>query len=282
MKTLITILFLTSLALYGCTSEAITKNPAGKLYIIGGGSRPEAMLNEIIDLAGVRDNGYMYVLPMSSEEPDSAIIWTRESFAVTGFTSVYGYNFHNSREIPAEKLDSVRNAKLIYIPGGVQSRFMEAVKGTPVAEAIHEAYRNGALIAGTSAGAAVMSTKMITGDLLKPQTSREGYTTIEAGNIDIAEGLGLLPDVIVDQHFIKRQRLNRLVAAAIENPDQLCAGIDESTAIIVEGDFATVTGLSQVVVIRNSRKEKTVLNGLLGSQGMELSVYLPGEKFRIR
>jgi cyanophycinase len=224
----------------------------------------------------------MYVLPMSSEEPDSAIIWTRESFAVTGFTSIYGFNFHNSREIPADKIDSIRAAKLIYIPGGVQSRFMEAIKGTPVAEAIHEAYRNGALIAGTSAGAAVMSKKMITGDLLKPQSAPDGYTTIEADNIDLAEGLGLLPDVIVDQHFIKRQRLNRLVAAAIENPDQLCAGIDESTAIIVEGDYATVTGLSQVVVIRNKQNEKIIREGLLGSKGMELSVYLPGDKFKIR
>lgn len=282
MKTLFTFIFLTALVLSGCNSEVPAEKPAGKLYIIGGGSRPEAMLNEIIDLSGARDNGYMYVLPMSSEEPDSAIIWTRESFAVTGFESVHGFNFNNSREIPADKIDSIRNAKLIYIPGGVQTRFMEAIKGTPVAEAIHEAYRNGALIAGTSAGAAVMSKKMITGDLLKPQASREGYTTIEAENIDIAEGLGLLPDVIVDQHFIKRQRLNRLVAAAIENPDQLCAGIDESTAIIVAGDSATVTGLSQVVVIRNSRMEKMVREGLLGAEGMELSVYLPGDKFRIR
>lgn len=271
-----------ALVMHGCTSEAIHEKPSGKLYIIGGGSRPETMLNEIIDLADVRENGYMYVLPMSGEKPDSVIVRTRESFAVTGFTSVYGYNFHYSNAIPEGKLDSIRNAKLIYIPGGVQSRFMEAVEGTPVAEAICEAYNNGALIAGTSAGAAVMSRKMITGKLLKPQSSQQGYTTIEADNIEIVGGLGLLPDVIVDQHFIKRQRLNRLVAAAIENPDHLCAGIDESTAIIVEGDFATVTGLSQVVVIRNSRKEKNIREGLLGSSGLELSVYLPGDKFRIR
>ncbi len=88
--------------------------------------------------------------------------------------------------------------------------------------------------------------------------------------------------MIIDQHFIKRQRLNRLVAASIENPGQLCVGIDESTAIIVDGDSATVTGMSQVVVIKNNPSEKKISKGLLGKENMQLSVYLPGQSFRLR
>ena len=100
--------------------------------------------------------------------------------------------------------------------------------------------------------------------------------------MELEEGLGLLQDVIIDQHFIMRQRLNRLVSVAIEYPETLCIGIDESTAIIVDGDIATVAGESQVIVIKNQNGKKAILNGLLGAKNMELSVYLPGECFKLK
>jgi cyanophycinase len=159
---------------------------------------------------------------------------------------------------------------------------MSVVLNTPLIDAINEAYKNGSVIAGTSAGAAVMSRKMITGNQKKHPNTDEGFITIEEGNVELNEGLGLLPDVIIDQHFIKRQRLNRLVAAAIENPDQVCTGIDESTAIIVKGNIARVTGQGQVVVIRNSEGSKTIQDGLLGTDKLELCVYLPGQSFKLR
>jgi cyanophycinase len=159
---------------------------------------------------------------------------------------------------------------------------MDAVKNTPVYEAIMHAHNNGAVIAGTSAGAAVMSLKMITGNQLKHPEAEGGFTTIENENIEIAEGLGLLKDVIIDQHFIRRQRLNRLIAASAENPDQLCVGIDESTAIIVNGDTASVIGIGQVVVLKNKTGPAVVKEGLIGIKGLEASVYLPGEKFMLR
>jgi cyanophycinase len=270
------------LTLISCRSEHIPAKGSGKLFIIGGGNRSDQMLNELITLAGVSNKGYLFVLPMSSSEPDSAILWAKEDFSVTRAGKISGYNFRAAEPVPQDKLDSLRNAPLIYISGGDQSRFMAVVINTPIMDAIHQAYKNGAVIAGTSAGAAVMSKRMITGNQTKQPAAEAGFLTIESDNIEITEGLGLLADVIVDQHFIKRQRLNRLVAAAIENPDQLCVGIDEATAIIVDGDEATVTGNSQVIVIRNQGKAKVVQNGLLGIDGLQLSVYLPGQKFRLR
>lgn len=252
----------------------------GKLFIIGGGNRTDSMMNELVDLAGIRTNGYAYILPMSGSVPDSSIIWTKEDFFVTGIRNVFGYNFKPG-ESPEPQLDSVRNAKLIYICGGDQSRFMSVVNNTPIMEAVLEAYRNGAVIAGTSAGAAVMSKKMITGNQKKHSENETGFITIESDNVEVTQGLGLLTDVIIDQHFIKRQRLNRLISVSIENPEVLCVGIDESTAIIVDGDNATVTGLNQVIVIKNTGKIKNVRNGLLGTEGLQLSVYLPGQKFKI-
>ena len=253
---------------------------AGKLFIIGGGNRTDSMMNELVDLAGIRTTGYAYILPMSSSVPDSSIMWTKEDFYVTGIKNVFGYNFKPG-ELPAERIDSVRNAKLIYICGGDQSRFMAVVNNTPIMEAIHEAYRNGAVISGTSAGAAVMSKKMITGNQKKHPESESGFTSMESDNVEVTTGLGFLTGTIIDQHFIKRQRLNRLISVSIENPAELCVGIDESTAIIVDGNDATVTGLHQVVVIKNTAGIKNVKQGLLGTEGLQISVYLPGQKFKL-
>ncbi len=265
-----------------CTQKQVHTNAAGKLFIIGGGNRTDSMMNELIDIAGLRTAGYVYILPMSSSVPDSSIIWTKEDFSVTGIKKVFGFNFLAGVTPPQSQLDSLRNARLIFISGGDQSRFMSVVLNTPVMDAIHQAYQNGSVIAGTSAGAAVMSKIMITGNQKKHQGTETGFITVESDNIETIQGLGLLTDVIIDQHFIKRQRLNRLVAASIENPDQLCVGIDESTAIIVDGDYAAVTGISQVIVIKNTGKTKIIKNGLLGTGGLQLSVYLPGQKFRLR
>jgi cyanophycinase len=263
-----------------CVQKHEQPTTVGKLFIIGGGNRTDSMMNELVDLAGIRTAGYAYILPMSSSEPDSSIMWTKEDFNVTGVKNVFGYNFKQG-ELPKAQLDSLRNAKLIYICGGDQSRFMGIVNNTPIMEAIHEAYRNGAVISGTSAGAAVMSKKMITGNQKKHPESESGFTSIESDNVEVTQGLGFLTGTIIDQHFIRRQRLNRLISVSIENPDELCVGIDESTAIIVSGNDATVTGLHQVVVIKNVNHIKNIKQGLLGTEGLEISVYLPGQKFKL-
>jgi cyanophycinase len=269
--------------LFSCSMpKQVHTNGSGKLFIIGGGDKSDSMLNELVDIAGLRTSGYAYILPMSSSVPDSSIMWAKEDFSVTGIKKVFGFNFLAGVTPPQPQIDSLRNARLIFITGGDQSRFMSVVLNTPVMDAILQAYQNGSVIAGTSAGAAVMSKIMITGNQKKHLGTDTGFITVESDNIETIQGLGLLTDVIIDQHFIKRQRLNRLVAASIENPDKLCVGIDESTAIIVDGDYAVVTGISQVIVIKNTGKVKTVRNGLLGTDGLQLSVYLPGQKFRLR
>jgi cyanophycinase len=283
MKRILYLTILLVALLFSCGAPKQDQGkPSGKLFIIGGGNRTDAMMNELIDLSRLRAEGYIYILPMASSVPDSSIIWAKEDFNVTGIKKVFGYNFLPGVTPPKAQLDSLRNAKLIYICGGDQSRFMSVVLNSTIMDAVHQAYKNGSVIAGTSAGAAVMCKKMITGNQKKHPETDAGFVTIESDNIEITQGLGFLTDVIIDQHFIKRQRLNRLIAASIENPDELCVGIDESTAIIVDGDYATVTGIHQVIVIKNSSKIKNLKDGLLGTDGLQLSVYLPGQKFRLR
>ena len=179
------------------------------------------------------------------------------------------------------KIDSIRNAQLIYITGGNQNTFMEIAKHTPLIPAIQHAYRKGATIAGTSAGAAMMSEDMITGDEFKHPEYTGNFRTIEANNMEVEKGLGLIQSAIIDQHFIKRMRMNRLITVILEHPEKVGIGIDESTAILVEDNHAKIFGIGQVVVFRHTSKETRVRNGLLAGS-LEMSIYLPGEGFTIK
>lgn len=252
----------------------------GKLFIIGGGKRPAGLIDRMVQESGVKNGGYVIILPMASEEPDSAAWYAAQQFLERGIEKVYSFNFVSKQTDDSARLDSVKNARLIYIPGGDQNKFMAIAEGSPLFPALHLAYRNGATIAGTSAGAAVMSRKMITGNEKKYPQYTGDYRSIESDNIEIGSGLGFLSNSIVDQHFIKRMRMNRLIAVAIENPDNTLVGIDESTAILVQNDSAEVIGSNQVIVL-NGNHSKKIQNGLLGAKNLNLSIFLPGEKFKL-
>jgi cyanophycinase len=253
----------------------------GKLFIIGGGSRPASMLDRIVKESGIDKEGYGIVLPMSSSFPDSAAYYATNQFYKQDIINVYGLNFVKLEELKASKLDSIRNAKLIYISGGDQNRFMDIVGGTDIEKAIHDAYKNGSLIAGTSAGAAVMSEMMITGSELKHPEYASTFRHLESENIETKIGLGLITSIVVDQHFVKRSRYNRLLTAIIEYPELVGIGIDESTAVLVFGKQMEVVGESQVIVFKNPEQSKNIVNNKLGAHGILLTIYLPGETFTI-
>jgi cyanophycinase len=238
-------------------------------------------VERLIEESDLNQGGYGVILPMSSAEPDSAIYYARLQFTERGLNNIRGFNFRQDH-YPPNWIDSLEKASLIYISGGDQRRFMEITANSPVFQAIHTAYRNGAVIAGTSAGAAVMSKLMITGDEKKHPEYQSTFGSIEADNIIFDEGLGLLPRVIVDQHFIRRSRYNRLLTAILENPEYLGIGIEESTAILTGQDSAEVVGAGQVVVLEVNPEKVKRQNGLLGAEKMTISVYLPGDKFLLR
>jgi cyanophycinase len=254
----------------------------GKLFIIGGGKKSTELLRKMTRVAELNSSGYTVVLPMSSSIPDTSGYWIKQDLKKINVSNVHVFNLQSKAKMTKMKLDSVKNASLIYITGGNQNTFMKIAGNTPLVPAIRKAYEKGAVIAGTSAGAALMSKKMITGNEFKHPEYTGDFKTIEANNIEIKNGLGLLKNAIIDQHFIQRMRMNRLLSACLENPDQTGIGIDESTAILVEGNNATVYGEGQVIVIRNTQMKSRVKNGLLGGNNLNLSVYLPGENFKIK
>lgn len=280
MKHLYTLAFLTFFS-------SILTQAQGTLVIIGGGKRPPVLIERLIKESGVDKSGYIVILPMASEEQDSSIFYAKKQFTRVGIEKVTGFMMNKGEMLSKEQVDSIANASLIYIGGGDQSRFMEIIGATDVEKAIKTCYTKGKVVAGTSAGAAVMSEKMITGVELKykettEDTERQGFQTIEPQNIEISKGLGFLKNAIVDQHFIKRKRQNRLIAVAIENPQYACVGIDEATAIVVKKGVAEVVGESQVMVVTNPNKNVKSVNGRLGATNMRLDVYVPGDTFKIR
>jgi cyanophycinase len=109
--------------------------------------------------------------------------------------------------------------------GGNQVKLAAIVVGTPLGEAIRAAHRRGALVAGTSAGASILSTHMV--------SLGAGGATPKFRMSQVSEGLGLLPAAIVDQHFTQRNRFGRLLALVAGNPAQLGIGIDEDTAAVI-------------------------------------------------
>ena len=272
-------IFLIFLCLVSFPATAQESDNTGSLFIIGGGSRPTSMVERIIKESQIDEGGYAIILPMASAEPDSSFYYANKQFAELGLKNIIKQVYDSTTVPNTQKLDSLRNARLVYIPGGDQDRFMKAIAGTPAAEALHDNYRNGGMIAGTSAGAAVMSQDMITGTELKHPEYHSTFRNLEEENLELKQGLGMLKNIVIDQHFVKRSRYNRLLTAVIENPAIKGIGIDESTAILVKNGKAEVVGESQVIVFSNPKASQNSSNGKLAARGVVLDIYLDGDKF---
>ena len=256
--------------------------PKGSLFIIGGGRRSPELMKTMLQAARLGKQDYIVVLPMSSAETDTAYFYFKKSLNNLTSQPIVNFNFTADKQNHKAWLDSLKGAKLIFIAGGDQSRFMKAVLNTPIYNAIHQAYQNGAMIAGTSAGAAVMSKYMITGNELRGDTAYNStFRKVWDKNIEFTEGLGLMSNAIIDQHFIARSRYNRLLSAIAQFPNLPCIGIDEATAIIVQGNKITVAGESQVVVLSNPKNLKTTPEGLVKFENVRFSMYTAGDSFKL-
>lgn len=147
-------------------------------------------------------------------------------------------------------LKAVQSASGIFISGGTQMRLPSTIGGTPLEAAILDAYLRGVIIAGTSAGAAVMPKVMI--------AYGKGGPTPHEGIAHYTAGLGLTDKIVFDQHFRQRDRLGRLLYLIAAHPGLLGVGIDEDTAAIVEDESSiTVTGSGGVTIVDGSEMEST-------------------------
>ncbi|MBC7893937.1 MAG: cyanophycinase [Cytophagaceae bacterium] len=259
--------------------------PAGTLFMVGGGPQPDSLVREFIQLAGGAGRARIVVFAMASQAGLTGGQEKAEQLNGFGARARNVYVTHDQADT-----DSVAallaDATGIWFGGGDQTRLADALLGTKTAAAIHARYRTGAVIGGTSAGAAIMSTPMITGDERRrggdryPADSDAVFITIDRDNVATARGLGLVTTAIVDQHFIRRKRENRLLSLVLEGPVRLGVGIDESTALIVEpnGRWRT-TGASSVVIF-DARQARLASDGHpLGGSGILTHILPPGSRF---
>jgi cyanophycinase len=129
----------------------------------------------------------------------------------------------------------------VFFTGGDQLRIVSQIGDTRLDALVRDLHQRGGVVAGTSAGASAQSDTML--------VAGSGRESHRIGDLHMVPGLGLIPNVIIDQHFAERGRIGRLLGAVAHNPRMLGIGIDEDTAIVVEGDSMTVIGSGGVTII---------------------------------
>jgi cyanophycinase len=223
--------------------------PRGHLIVIGGGERDPAVLKRFVELAGGA-KGRVVVYAMASSVPDEAGPEQVEELKAAGVGEVRLLKLSHAEADADAAVAALQDVSGVFFTGGDQTRLMEVLGGTRTQARLRELYRRGGVVAGTSAGAAVMSRVMITGDERRAADPETPFQSIEAENVVTAPGLGLLEEeAVIDQHFVKRRRHNRLLSLVLESRPLLGIGIDEETAVWVKPDRSfEVLGAGVVVV----------------------------------
>jgi cyanophycinase len=251
--------------------------PKGHLVLIGGGEKPLVAMKKFVELAGGK-SAPIVVVPTASEDPDIAPYYTKLFQTEHGVRDVVVLPIKTREDASrADLAEKAAGARGIFFAGGDQNRITAALLDTRVGKAIEAAFAAGAVVGGTSAGTACQSALMITGE--------GDFKAVRASVVEFSRGLGFFRGVVVDQHFVARQRLNRLLTAVLEHPELVGVGIDEDTAAWVkpDGSFEVLGDRSVVVIDAKgaavTRKAVDKGSALLGAKGLTVHVLLPGEGY---
>lgn len=256
----------------------------GTLFIVGGGTQSDEMVKHFVDLAGGPGKARIAILPMATSAAAEAGAEKEAQLDSLGADS-FVLNFNRAHADDDSLVSKIKTATGIWFPGGDQSLLTAAIGGSAVLRAIHARYNAGAVVGGTSAGAAVMSDSMITGNQYYPGVSTaldsSNFTRIGRHAIEIVTGLGFVQNAIVDQHFIRRQRENRLISVVLERPTLLGVGIDEGTALEVTPDGKwLVLGKSAVMILDARRARTTAAQApVLGATDVKMSLLPAGSTY---
>jgi cyanophycinase len=222
---------------------------AGPVLLIGGAEdkfREKVILSTFAELSGGPD-GHVIVISTASSLGEVATATYRDLFLGLGIGRVSG--IHPEERKDASGADAARllsEATGIFLTGGNQSRLTQVVAGTRLADAISNAHDRGVAIAGTSAGASALGSHMVA-------FGRPGATP-KHRMVHLAAGLGIVPGVLVDQHFEQRGRIGRLLALVAQSPSLLGIGIDEDTSAVVAADRTmSVIGRGAVTIVDGSQ-----------------------------
>lgn len=256
----------------------------GYLFIIGGGDRSETLMKTFVELANQYAKGKIVIFTMASSSPEESGQRMVEEFKKIGIQDVQYHILNREEALREENVKILNNVSCVYFTGGDQSRLTKAIVNTPIHQRLLEIYKEGGVIGGTSAGAAVMSEMMITGDEKRKVEEGHAFEEIQASNIVVAPGLGFIRTAIIDQHFVTRKRHNRLISLIAEHPELLGIGIDESTAIIVKPDETfEVIGEQNVIVYDASKAKISILpSDTISGFHIIMHILKPGDKFDLK
>ncbi|HVF43869.1 MAG TPA: cyanophycinase [Pyrinomonadaceae bacterium] len=255
---------------------------AGRLVIIGGaedrGGKSE-VLREFVRLAGGA-RARVCIISVASEAPEEVAGVYEGTFKRLGVRDVRALDVKGRADANADPASAaVREATGVFFTGGNQLRITRLLGGTRLDTTLHRRHEEGLVLAGTSAGAAMMSSVMIVGSAPR--------MTLRAGMVELGSGLGFLPGVLIDQHFEQRGRLRRLLAAIAQHPHELGVGIDENTAAVVDGHTLEVKGRGSVTIVDAGGHTHTNLgearrHELLAICGVRLHILPAGYRFDLQ
>jgi cyanophycinase len=220
--------------------------PAGRLLVIGGGEDRccgAGVLERFVELSG-GDQARITLVTTATGIPDEVHAEYEQVFRKLGVEQTRELRLRGRADADSDAaVAALRDSTGVFFSGGDQSRIL-ALVGSRANDILHEQLDRGLVVAGTSAGATAMGRTMILGG--------EG-PEVSAATVRTGPGLGLAPRLLIDMHFAERGRLPRLLSAVALDPDHLGVGIDENTAILVEGDTFEVLGTGVATVADGER-----------------------------
>jgi cyanophycinase len=222
--------------------------PVGPVMVIGGAEDKlgeRVILSRFVQLAG-GDHARIAVISTASSLGDAATELYRQVFARVGAAKVTGLRPETREEANDPRtIEALRDATGIFMTGGNQLRLSSVIGGTKLGAAILDAHGRGVVVAGTSAGASAVATHMM--------AFGSSGATPKYRMANVSVGLGLLVNVVVDQHFEQRTRLGRLLAVVAQSPSLIGLGLDEDTAAIIDAnDVLEVIGRGSVTIVDGS------------------------------
>jgi cyanophycinase len=240
----------------------------GELVIIGGAEAKEGdaeILREFVRLAGGR-RAKIAVLTAATDAPEEVGDTYTNAFERLEVTDIEIVDTRDRREADDRDLAArIERATGIFFSGGNQVRIIERIKGTRLDRTIRDRHAQGAVIGGTSAGAAIMPEIMIA------RGDDRDNPRLEI--IEMMEGMGFLPGVVIDQHFLQRGRIGRLLSALLSQPSTLGIGIDENTAIVVENNQFVVIGEGAVTVVDEFGSTHNNLDQAIEDEAIDLALF---------
>jgi cyanophycinase len=223
----------------------------GPVMPIGGAEETKPggeILERFVDLAGGKA-ARIAIIPTASDDPQRSGEGYAELFRELEAKKADWLRVEQRPEANSEEaLSLLRGATGIFITGGDQARLVELLVGTLVMECIRLRNAEGVVVAGTSAGASILSTLMMAGGTGVGGDSNGAAA--RKGMVDIVAGFGLLQDIIIDQHFSQRGRLGRLLSVFAGTPGLLGIGLDEDTAVLIDREGTLeVLGSNMVTIV---------------------------------